>query len=186
MGNMCSADAFPANKKKRRKDGKAKRKGKQDRHDDTAHPPPQQDSSNPVANSKSEAVNPLLVDDRHVTQSSSDLELTRSSSGLRQALTTAVAKQAPERDFEPLTEAKLGFLRAWVDGIRKKNLLDPQDVAGLQRQTSIRFGDGDERKRSSIVETLRLAQIEEVTKSRGNRSKSSMDVGQSVGSDEPL
>jgi hypothetical protein len=62
------------------------------------------------------------------------------------------------KDFEQLSDAKLGLIRGWIDIIDKKELLDPQDVAGYQRRVSLASANA---RRASILDSVAKAEITE-------------------------
>ena len=175
MGNICSTDDTKAKpgKKSGPRHGKKKKKVVKKISDEAVENAGTVSLTSPTAD-----VNPLVVTDppdRQQTSESGDANQ-RSSSSLRRQLSD-IPRAKVTQDFEPLSEAKIGFVRAWVDMINKTDLRDPQDVMGYERQVAMRSAeDVEERRRSSILQTLRKAQIE--SEHRGHNS--SMDVEHSI------
>jgi hypothetical protein len=164
MGNICSS-AEPKAKKGKSQNSKQKKRKASAKAESTpknVKGPSKKGKKGTPAPAEQHHANPLLLKD-----DSSQLSSIASSekTGLHNKSSADLPKAAPQqpKDFEQLTEAKLSLIRGWIDASDKKELLDPQDVAGYQRRMSRQSSSSNSGpmriRRASILESVAHAEI---------------------------
>lgn len=190
MGNLCSSETKPKVKKKMTKKGIKKHRNDPVRkessttsnRDDGHHAPsprPEVGDDDDASPHVSTSNNPLSSGARTKRDGNiPPLKMTIDPKLLKNIPTKTANKAAASAsgslasgqvagDFEKLSYPKLQLIRGWVDTIKKKELLDPQDVTRYARQQAD-AGIEDETRRFSMSSNIAAAEI----KNEGSQTNS--------------